>query len=103
MNTPPFRCILLTKWQQIEKGYQALSRFSVRTASDGKLGPRRNEVGVAPEVTWNVGGSCDYLNTWVGLSFHKLLAIAVQSKANAQKPELGGAGDVNAQHGWGWT
>ena len=34
----------------------------------------------------------------MGLSFFKLLAV--QSTANAQKPELGGAGHVNALHGW---
>ena len=48
-------------------------------------------------------GPCDHLNTWVGLSFLELLVIAVQSTANVQKPEVGGAGHVNARHGWGWT
>ena len=51
--------------------------------------------------TW--AGPCDHLDTWVGLSFLELFAIAVQSTANAQKPEIGGAGHVNARHGWGWT
>ena len=51
--------------------------------------------------TW--AGPCDHLHTWVGLSFLELLAIAVQSMANVQKPEVGGAGHVNARHGWGWT
>ena len=50
--------------------------------------------------TW--AGPCNHLDTWVGLSFLELLAIAVQT-ANAQKTEVGGAGHVNARHGWGWT
>ena len=50
--------------------------------------------------TW--AGPCDHLDTWVGLSFLELLAIAVQT-ANAQKTEVGGAGHVNARHGWSWT
>ena len=41
---------------------------------------------------------------WVGLSsFHALKLLALQSTANVQKAgtELGGAGHVNARHGWG--
>ena len=54
---------------------------------------------MVPEITWNVGGPCNHLDMWVGLSFLKLLAIAAQSMANAQKPELGGAGHANTRHG----
>ena len=62
-----------------------------------RAAPRRSKVGVVP---W--AGPCDHLDTWVGFSFLELLAIAVQT-ANAQKTEVGGAGHVKAQHGWGWT
>ena len=85
---------------QIERA--AVAESVALLDQEQRMAPRRSEVGVAPEVTWNVGGPCDHLDTWVGLSFLELLAIAVQSTANAQKPEIGGAGHVNARHGWGW-
>ena len=72
-----------------------------------KNGPsdRRSEVGVVQEVTWNVGGALRSLGHVGGAQFSRAARdrSAVQSTANAQKPEVGGAGHVNARHGWGWT
>ena len=66
---------------------------------------RRSEVGVVQEVTWNVGGALRSLGHVGGAQFSRAARdrSAVQSTANAQKPEVGGAGHVNARHGWGWT
>ena len=62
------------------------------TDQEQRTAPRRSEVGVAPEVTWNVGGALRSLGHVGGAQFPQAArAIAVQSTANAQKPELGGA------------
>ena len=59
-----------------------------------RTAPRRRKVGVAPEVTWNVGGASDHFDTWVGLcSLHALKLLALQSTANVEAWNRGR---------WGW-